>query len=193
MILVLMGKTASGKDSIAKELYRNYQLRKILAYTTRPPRQGEFDGVDYHFISNSEFQKGIKYDAFVEWKSYQTVDGEWFYGTARKDILKDGVLILTPQGVKDLYQNSNQIIRTVYIKASEDVLMQRLVARGDNPAEANRRLKHDNLDFDDSIIKQFVDYEILNEGRQIPEIAEEIANYWKREKNEVHRDGFIKY
>ena len=193
MILVLMGKTASGKDSIAKELYRNYQLRKILAYTTRPPRQGEFDGVDYHFISNSEFQKGIKYDAFVEWKSYQTVDGEWFYGTASKDILKDGVLILTPQGVKDLYQNSNQIIRTVYIKASEDVIMQRLVARGDNPAEANRRLKHDNLDFDDSIIKQFVDYEILNEGRQIPEIAEEIANYWKREKNEVHRDGFIKY
>ena len=193
MILVLMGKTASGKDSIAKELYRNYQLRKILTYTTRPPRQGELDGVDYHFISNSEFQKGIKYDAFVEWKSYRTVEGEWFYGTARKDILKDGVLILTPQGVKDLYQNSNQIIRTVYIKASEDVIMQRLVARRDNPVEAKRRLEHDNLDFDDSIIKQFVDYEILNEGRQIPEIAEEIANYWKREKNEVYRDGFIKY
>lgn len=190
MILILMGKTASGKDSIAKELCRNYQLSKIITYTTRPPRHGETDGVDYHFISHSDFQNKIKHNFFVEWKSYQTIEGEWLYGTAITNMQTDGVLILTPQGVSDFYRNCNCPARVIYIKASNEVIMDRLVARGDNPSEAIRRLEHDDLDFRKDIIEQFVDYEILNENRQISDIAEEIANYWKREKEKIH--GYVK-
>lgn len=186
MILILMGKTASGKDSVAKELCRNYQLVKIITYTTRPPRHGETDGVDYHFISRSDFQNKIKHNFFVEWKRYETVQGEWLYGTAWSSLEDDGVLILTPQGIKDFFNNTNKAAKVFYIKSSDETIMKRLIARGDDRAEATRRLKHDNEDFNDPTIKRLIDYEILNENRQISEIAEIIANHWEREKEKIY-------
>lgn len=186
MILILMGKTASGKDSVAKELCSNYQLVKIITYTTRPPRHGETDGVDYHFISRSDFQNKIKHNFFVEWKRYETVQDEWLYGTAWSSLEDDGVLILTPQGIKDFFNNTNKVAKVFYIKSSDETIMKRLIARGDDRAEATRRLKHDNEDFNDPTIKRLIDYEILNENRQISEIAEIIANHWEREKEKIY-------
>lgn len=182
MILILMGKTASGKDSIAKELCRNYQFARIITYTTRPPRKGETDGVDYHFISKAEFQQLIKHNFFVEWKSYQTADGEWLYGTAAEDLRQNGLLILTPQGVRDLHEASQCITRVVYVTASDKTIMERLVARGDDPTEAVRRLTHDREDFDDNTTKELTDFQVWNEDRLISDIARDIANYWNAEE-----------
>lgn len=182
MILILMGKTASGKDSIAKELCRNGQLARILTYTTRPPRHGEADGVDYHFTSRSDFQDKIKHNFFAEWKSYQTAQGEWLYGTAKEDLKDDGLLILTPLGVRDFYRNCNCTAKVIYIKASEATLVDRLVQRGDDSAEAARRLLHDHEDFDNPAAMSLADYTVLNENRQISDIAEDILNYWNKEK-----------
>ena len=186
MILILMGKTASGKDSIAKELCRNYQFARIVTYTTRPPRPNEVDGEDYHFISRSEFQDKIKHNFFVEWKDYQSAEGEWFYGTAMEDVNKGGVLILTPLGIRDFYRNSCSIARVVYVRASDEVIMERLMQRGDNPIEAKRRLEHDHEDFDIPAVRRLADYEIVNEGRAISDITKEIFNYWTREKERIY-------
>ena len=184
MILILMGKTASGKDSIAKELCRNRQLARIVTYTTRPPRPNEIDGKDYHFTSRSDFQDKIKHNFFVEWKSYQTADGEWLYGTAAEDLWSNSVLILTPQGIRDLHTYCRHEARVFYIVASDKTIMERLVQRGDDPAEAHRRLEHDNEDF--AHVDDLVDYEILNEDRQISEVAEDILNYWNLEKEKLY-------
>lgn len=186
MILILMGKTASGKDSIAKELCRNYQFARIITYTTRPPRKGETDGVDYHFILKAEFQQQIKHNFFAEWKSYQTVDGEWLYGTAAEDLQKNGLLILTPQGIRDLHKVSRCVTRVVYVTASDETIMKRLVARGDNPTEAVRRLNHDREDFNDNTIKELTDFQVRNEDRSISDIAKEIMNYWNVEEKKLY-------
>jgi guanylate kinase len=191
MILILMGKTASGKDSIAKELCRNYQFTRIVTYTTRPPRPNEVEGEDYHFISKSDFMDNVKHNFFVEWKGYQSAEGEWFYGTAAEDLNSGGVLILTPLGVRDFYRYCRCIARVVYIKASDETIMNRLTQRGDNPVEAKRRLEHDHEDFDIPAVNRLADYTVVNEGRTVSDIAEEIVNYWMREKERIY--GTDKY
>ena len=79
-ILALFGKSASGKDSIQKWITTNYpQLtNKIVSCTTRPPRSGEQDGVDYFFLSDEEFAKKVLDGSMLEATSFR----EWFYGTA---------------------------------------------------------------------------------------------------------------
>lgn len=186
MILILMGKTASGKDTIAKELTSNYKFGKIITYTTRPPRPNEKDGVDYYFISQLDFQKKIKADFFVEWKVYQSAFGDWYYGTAFKDLKQDSVLILTPTGVKDLAKNTICQFRTVLIDAPKEVRLQRLMERGDEYAEALRRLEHDEKDFENPFVRQLTDLKIQNVNRSIESIAQEISDYWNGEKETIY-------
>ena len=57
-MIVLVGKTCSGKDSIKKELI-NLGMKNIVTYTTRPLRNGEVNGVDYHFIDIDTFRRGL--------------------------------------------------------------------------------------------------------------------------------------
>lgn len=59
-MIALLGESASGKSTIEKELINKYGLKKIVSYTTRQPRVGEEDGVDYHFVTDAEFEE-IRY------------------------------------------------------------------------------------------------------------------------------------
>lgn len=186
MILILMGKTASGKDIIAKELVSNYKFGKIITYTTRPPRPNEKDGVDYYFISQSDFQKKIKADFFVEWKVYQSAFGDWYYGTAFEDLKQDSVLILTPTGVKDFAKNTKCMFRTVLIDVPKEVRLQRLMERGDKYVEALRRLEHDEKDFENPFVRQLTDLKIQNVNCSVESIAQEISNYWNGEKETIY-------
>ena len=67
-MLIICGKSASGKDTIKRELISKHGFKGIVTYTTRPPRKGEQDGVDYHFVSNEEFQMMVNSGFFLEWK-----------------------------------------------------------------------------------------------------------------------------
>lgn len=82
-IYYIMGKSASGKDSIFKELKRRMpQLREIVLYTTRPIRENETEGVEYHFV-NEEFLRGMQEKKrVIELRSYDTKCGIWKYFTA---------------------------------------------------------------------------------------------------------------
>ena len=186
MILILMGKTASGKDTIAKELVSNYKFGKIITYTTRPPRPNEKDGVDYYFISQSDFREKIKADFFVEWKVYQSAFGDWYYGTAFEDLKRDSILILTPTGIRDLARNTRCVFRTVLIDAPKEVRLQRLIDRGDEYTEALRRLEHDEKDFEIPFVRKLTDLKIQNVNRSVESIAQEISDYWNGEKETIY-------
>ncbi|MEZ3469079.1 MAG: guanylate kinase, partial [Schaedlerella sp.] len=82
-IYYIMGKSASGKDSIFKELKKRMpQLREIVLYTTRPIRENETEGVEYHFV-NEEFLRGMQEKKrVIELRSYDTKCGIWKYFTA---------------------------------------------------------------------------------------------------------------
>ena len=82
-MIVLVGESASGKSSIEKNLVDNYGYKKIVSYTTRQPRQGEVDGIDYHYISENQFIKLQNEGYFAEVGEYNG----WHYGTAKNDCI----------------------------------------------------------------------------------------------------------
>ena len=150
-ILILIGKTASGKDKTVSELVSKHGFKKVITYTTRPMRKGEEQDITYHYISEEEFKQKIEDGFFAEWKSYDTEFGIWYYGSALEDLEKaddKSVIILTPEGyryVKSKFPNKN--ITCIYLYANNETIKKRLIKRGDNKEEAERRILHDNEDF----------------------------------------------
>jgi guanylate kinase len=146
MILIISGKTASGKTAVVNELVK-MGYEQIVTYTTRPPRKGEKDGITYNYISEDEFLKKVAEGFFAEYKSYDTVDGTWYYGSAIEDYTGDKVVILTPSGHDVIKQMMSNKAFGIYLFANNKTLVNRLVNRKDKKAEAERRLKSDELDF----------------------------------------------
>lgn len=84
MLYVLMGKSASGKDTIFKRLLDipRLNIKKIVPYTTRPLRLGETDGDDYHFVNSNTMHELEAARKIIEHRCYHTVHGDWHYFTA---------------------------------------------------------------------------------------------------------------
>lgn len=81
-IFYVMGKSASGKDTIYKMLRERLpQIRTVVPYTTRPIRAGEQDGVEYHFVTGKRLNELEKQGKVIEMRTYQTVYGPWSYAT----------------------------------------------------------------------------------------------------------------
>ena len=81
-ICYIMGKSASGKDSVFKELRKRFPAYKeIVPYTTRPIREGETDGVEYHFVDDRRLLELEREGRVIERRDYQTKHGVWRYFT----------------------------------------------------------------------------------------------------------------
>ncbi len=80
-IFCIMGKSATGKDTIYKKLLENKELglKHIVLYTTRPIREGEQDGVEYHFTDENEMNQFLEQGKMIECRSYHTIHGIWNY------------------------------------------------------------------------------------------------------------------
>ena len=82
-IFYIMGKSASGKDTIYKELIEKMpKFHSIVPYTTRPMREGEKDGVEYFFVDQERFDEMMDEEKIIEFRSYNTKCGIWTYFTA---------------------------------------------------------------------------------------------------------------
>lgn len=172
-LIVLVGESASGKSTIEKELISKHHFNKIVTYTTRPPRPGEVDGVDYHFVDKSQFRKLKGQDFFCETAVYN----EWCYGTAKKDSKDDTIIIVTPHGLRQLKKDSDLHIISFYIKVPRRDRLIKALQRGDNLEEAYRRSLSDVGQFDG--IEDEVDYVIENNGykKNVDDLVEEILYY----------------
>ena len=157
-MIVLVGESASGKSSIEKILVDNYGYKKIVSYTTRQPRQGEVDGIDYHYISESQFSNLQKEEFFAEIGEYNG----WHYGTAKNDCTSDKVAVVTPHGLRQLKKIPNLDIRAFYINVPRRDRLIKILQRGDNIEEAYRRSLSDVGQFDG--IADEVDYIIDNKA-----------------------------
>lgn len=151
MIIVLVGKTASGKTTIANELCKHHGYKRIITYTTRPMRKNEVQDVDYHFISNKQFNKMVENNEFTEYKRYNTAHGVWSYGsiiTLEQEYSDDCyVIILTPQGLRDLSKKMSRYI-AFYLNVGFKSQLERLKKRGDEEQQIIKRLKNDAKDFE---------------------------------------------
>lgn len=82
-IFIVMGKSATGKDTIFKELKDELKnkVKTVIGYTTRPIRDGERDGVAYYFVNHNKLSQYEKDNKIIERRSYDTVYGIWDYFT----------------------------------------------------------------------------------------------------------------
>ena len=174
-VIVLYGPSGVGKSTCISRLLSDYpnSFAFSVSHTTREKRTGETDGIDYHFINFSEFQRKIKNKEFIETTEFS---GNW-YGTSFEAVENVGklgkccILDLDIQGVKSLkalkvLSNFQKVQKVLYVKlVPKNItdLKQRLIARGDTPLqaiklriEAAKRdlLISDSLDFDHCIISK---------------------------------------
>ena len=178
MIIVLVGKTASGKTTVANELCKNHGYKRIITYTTRPMRENEVQDVDYHFISDEQFNEMVENNEFTEYKRYNTAHGVWSYGsviTSEQELSDDCyVIILTPQGLRDLSKKMSRYI-AFYLNVSFKSQLERLKKRADEEQQIIKRLKNDAKDFEN--VLDIVDYSFCTDISLPQEVANAILNF----------------
>lgn len=169
IIVAICGKSASGKDTLAHWLYSMLKAIKIpvniiVSDTTRPPRIYEANGVDYNFLTETEFHNKINYEKYLEYSSFNG----WFYGTDPENIDYNAVNIgiFNIDGISNIaaHQDKYEIL-CVYLKCSFYNRIKRSIEReGKFKIEYIRRAFADNQDFKDifNILKRFPNYFIFN-------------------------------
>lgn len=157
-MLVLVGGSASGKSTIEKILCNEYGYKKVVSYTTRSPREGEVDGIDYHYISNEEFQSKWENGFFAEVGQYNG----WYYGSAKEDCTNEKIAVLTPHGLRQLERMPDIDIISIFIDVPRRDRLVKILQRNDNIEEAKRRDASDVGQFDG--IEDEVDHVIKNPG-----------------------------
>ena len=169
-MIVLVGESASGKSSIERYMMDNYGYKKIVSYTTRSPRLGEVDGIDYHFISIEEFKSLKERGFFAETAVYNN----WNYGTAKEDCTDDKIAVLTPHGLRQISKIDGINTISFYINVPRRDRLIKILQRGDNIEEAYRRSLSDVGQFDG--IEDEVDYVINNNEyeKSIAEMSKEV-------------------
>ena len=137
--IILIGKTCSGKTTIAKAL-EQFGVKRNVTYTSRPRRPGERDGIDYHFVDPSYFDT-FRHE-FAEIAEYDASFGHCFYGSKISQYERGTVTVLTPKGYESVLKSGVRA-RAYYIKLPDDILRERAIERGDDLTEIDRRLASD--------------------------------------------------
>ncbi len=173
-MLVLIGASASGKTEIAKLLIAKHGFRKMITYTTRAMRQGEVNGLDYHFVSVEVFKQKALAREFLETTDY---NGN-HYGTAFKDAERNRVVIVDIPGANVLYDQLKNDVVIVYIETPEAIREARMLYRGDPKDQVESRLLTDQIHFIKEKVTH-IDLVIDNGNRELDTLTETIANYYK--------------
>jgi guanylate kinase len=142
-MIILCGASASGKSEICKSLCFNFGYVKFVTTTTRAKRIGEVDGVDYNFISIEDFERKIKNNEFIEYVQYNNN----YYGTEKKSIADNVVLIIEPNGLRKFMQLNDPHIISFFLICDEEVRRQRMINRLDKKADIEARIKNDKINF----------------------------------------------
>lgn len=158
-IYYLLGKSASGKDTLYQKLIEDpsLNLKPVILYTTRPKREGETDGKDYHFIDEDRLKQLRNDNLVIEERTYQTMHGPWTYLTVRDgsfdpskgSFLAEGVLA-SFVSTRDYFGKGKVV--PLYIEVEDGERLQRALNRErhqKNPryAELCRRFLGDSEDF----------------------------------------------
>ena len=144
-VFVITGPSGVGKGTLIRGLLaRIPELELSVSATTRQPRPGELDGVDYHFLSDDEFDRKVTAGAFVEHAAYSGRR----YGTLRSELERRTaagvpvVLEIEVQGARQVRKTLPSAVQVFIVPPSEVALRERLVGRGtDDPDEIERRLQ----------------------------------------------------
>ena len=163
-IYYMMGKSSSGKDTLYKEVrQRCPELKTVTLYTTRPIREGEKDGVEYFFVTDSVLKENEEKNRVIELRSYPTMYGDWKYATVDDGQVNlkesDYLIIGTLESYEKLraYYGEENLV-PVYIEVEDGERLNRALLREraqTNPKydEVCRRFLADQKDFSEEKIQ----------------------------------------
>lgn len=184
----IMGKSASGKDTMYKALLQEEEIRllPVVLYTTRPMREGESQGKEYWFIDEEELQDFRKKKQILEERAYQTTKGIWRYATTWNSIgqihKKDYLAVGTLESYQMLKESLGEDrIVPIYLQVDDGIRLQRalnreLLEEHPNYAEICRRYLTDHEDFsEEELLKSRIQRRFNNES--FPECKQEILDY----------------
>lgn len=158
-MIIVVGPSGSGKDSVVDELVKRSKYKKAVTYTTRPRRSGEVDGLSYHFVTIKDFKDLADSGFFAEHVIYNNN----CYGTPMS-IVKDNVIgILEPKGIGLLKKNDKDMF-SIFVDTSPHVRAIRMSARGDSLDDIKSRIDSDDSLFTEKV-KSSCNFIFLNDGK----------------------------
>ena len=179
-LIVFSAPSGAGKTTLVKHILSQFSNTSFsISATSRSPRGNEKDGVDYHFLSKSEFKKKINNNEFIE---YEEVYGGVHYGTLKSEIeniwtnnevaLFD-IDVVGGFNIKKMYPTNTLSI--FVMPPSIDTLRKRLISRGDiSDNEINRRIKKAELELD--FASKFDKIIINSDLEESKKIASDLVN-----------------
>jgi len=121
--IILCGPACSGKSYI-KDRFRKQGFNVDVSYTSRPPRPGETDGVDYHFIGD-EFVYRISQNQFYEYAQH----GDYWYGTGMQEWNESDVFIMETHGISCITPEDRKDCLIIYVNTPEFTRLRRMKER----------------------------------------------------------------
>ena len=125
--VIFIGKSCSGKTHLAQHLSNKRGFRRVITTTTRPPIEGEVNGVDYYFVTKSQFKEMINKNKFAEYVKR----GEQYYGTTKEELTIPGkaVMVLDKEGAQKVRDILGDKCFVIYVNADNKTREQRALNR----------------------------------------------------------------
>lgn len=176
-IFILVGPSGSGKSTIEQRLLTNevFALQRAITTTTREPRTGEQNGIEYWFLSKDDFKNGIVRGDFVEW-----IEGFGnYYGTSKAEIeqkLKDDRPISIVTDMPGALEIKKQFPNTkiIFLSVPKEELVERLQARNSAPKTFEMRVAKIDREIESS---KYADIIIDNRDGRLVKAVEDIENF----------------
>lgn len=173
-LVIISGFSGVGKGTVSKELVKEYGYSLSISATTRAPRAGERDGVEYFFKSESDFLNLVDYNGFIEYAKYV----DHYYGTPRKfveDELDKGhvvILEIEVQGAMKIKEQYPDAVLVFITAPSAKELKERLTGRGtEQPEVIDKRMKRAREEAESMSLYEYI---VCNENNKLKECMAQI-------------------
>ena len=188
-IYVLMGKSATGKDTIYKKILENERLhlQEVVTYTTRPIRENETEGVEYHFVDKEFFERCKEKNNIIEYRMYNTVHGPWYYfmvndGQIDLQSEKKYIIIGTLESYEQIRRYyGKEVVKPIYIEIDDGERLTRALKREKEQStpkyeEMCRRFLADSKDYsEENLLKNEIT--VRYDNTDLNKCIEQIVSY----------------